>query len=96
MFLKGEMSIVGPRPHAAAHNSYYSEFIENYANRHRVKPGITGLAQINGLRGGTEDPSLMEQRIQLDLQYIENWSIWLDIKIILLTPIYGFINKNAY
>ncbi len=94
--LRGEMSLVGPRPHAIEHNSYYGKLVENYANRHRVKPGITGWAQVNGLRGGTEDHRLMEERVKYDLEYIENWSIWLDIKILFMTPIYGFISKNAY
>ncbi len=94
--LRGEMSLVGPRPHAIEHNSYYGKLVENYANRHRVKPGITGWAQVNGLRGGTEDKRLMEERVKYDLEYIEKWSIWFDIKILFMTPIYGFINKNAY
>ncbi|MGH1351618.1 MAG: undecaprenyl-phosphate glucose phosphotransferase [Methyloligellaceae bacterium] len=94
--LRGEMSLVGPRPHAIEHNSYYGKLVENYANRHRVKPGITGWAQVNGLRGGTEDHRLMEERVKYDLEYIENWSIWLDIKILFMTPIYGFVSKNAY
>lgn len=64
--------------------------------RHTVKPGITGWAQINGLRGETETLDKMEKRVQFDLYYIDNWSLWLDIKIILLTIVKGFINKNAY
>ncbi len=94
--LKGDMSLVGPRPHAIEHNTYYGKLVENYANRHRVKPGITGWAQIHGLRGGTEDHRLMEARVQYDLEYIQDWSIWLDLRILLLTPVYGFISKNAY
>lgn len=94
--LKGDMSLVGPRPHAIEHNSYYGKLVENYANRHRVKPGITGWAQIHGLRGGTEDHRLMEARVEHDLEYIRKWSIWLDLRILFLTPIYGFISKNAY
>jgi putative colanic acid biosynthesis UDP-glucose lipid carrier transferase len=94
--LRGEMSIVGPRPHALAHNTYYGSLIENYANRHRVKPGITGWAQVHGFRGETEDPEKMAQRIQYDLAYIDNWTIWLDIKIILMTPLFGLFRKGAY
>jgi putative colanic acid biosynthesis UDP-glucose lipid carrier transferase len=93
--LTGEMSLVGPRPHALAHNQLYAEQLDRYANRHRVKPGITGWAQINGFRGPTEDPEKMRQRVQLDLHYIENWSIWLDLKILVLTPFLGFIHRNA-
>jgi len=93
--LRGEMSLVGPRPHAIAHNVMYTRMLERYANRHRVKPGITGWAQIHGFRGPTEDPDLMRQRVELDLYYIENWSIWLDVKILMATPFLGFIGKNA-
>jgi putative colanic acid biosysnthesis UDP-glucose lipid carrier transferase len=94
--LRGEMSLVGPRPHALAHNDYYRRQIESYALRHLVRPGITGLSQINGLRGGTEDPEMMARRVQTDLYYIEHWSLLMDIKIIALTPFKGFINPNAY
>ena len=94
--MRGEMSLVGPRPHAVAHNVMYERLLNRYANRHRVKPGITGWAQVNGLRGPTEDPELMRQRVEHDLHYIENWSIWLDIKILIATPFYGFIGKNAF
>ncbi|MGO9545636.1 MAG: undecaprenyl-phosphate glucose phosphotransferase [Rhodomicrobium sp.] len=94
--LAGEMSLVGPRPHALAHNNYYSKMLENYASRHRVKPGITGWAQINGLRGEITDPELMEQRVRRDLEYIDNWSIGFDVYILLLTPIFGFLSRRAY
>jgi Undecaprenyl-phosphate glucose phosphotransferase len=94
--LKGEMSLVGPRPHAVAHNIYYRQHLESYARRHLVKPGMTGLAQINGLRGSTEDPDKMRRRVQMDLYYIENWSLWMDIKILALTPLRGFVHDNAY
>jgi len=94
--LKGEMSIVGPRPHALAHNSYYGDLVENYANRHRVKPGITGWAQVHGFRGETENPEKMAQRVSYDLEYIDNWSLWLDIKIIIMTPLFGLFRKSAY
>ena len=85
--LKGDMSLVGPRPHAVAHNDYYSTKIKNYMHRHRVVPGMTGLAQIKGYRGGTEDIKKMESRIRHDLYYINNWSISFDFKILFLTPI---------
>lgn len=92
----GEMSLVGPRPHALAHNEEYAVLIKHYAQRHKVKPGITGWAQINGYRGEITDPRLMEKRIQHDLFYIEHWSIWLDLKIIALTPFKGLVHPNAY
>lgn len=94
--LKGEMSIVGPRPHAMAHDDYYDRFIEHYAFRHHVKPGITGWAQVNGLRGATETPELMQSRVEHDLWYINHWSIWLDAKIIFLTALKVFFDDNAY
>lgn len=94
--VRGEMSLVGPRPHAVAHNEQYGAIIGSYSRRHRVKPGITGWAQINGYRGEVREPSLMEKRIEYDLYYIENWSLWFDIKIILLTPFRGLIHPNAY
>lgn len=94
--LRGDMSLVGPRPHAVTHNDYYSRVLENYACRHRVKPGITGWAQVNGFRGETATPELMEQRVRYDLEYIDNWSIWLDLKILFMTPLYGFVSSRAY
>jgi len=94
--LKGQMSIVGPRPHAVAHNEMYATMIRSYSKRHTVKPGITGWAQINGYRGETRDKAMMEKRVEYDLFYIENWSLWLDLKIILLTPFRGLIHANAY
>lgn len=94
--LTGRMSIVGPRPHAKAHNEQYRGLIQKYMLRHTVKPGITGWAQINGFRGETETLDKMEKRVHFDLYYIDNWSFWMDIKIILLTIVKGFINKNAY
>mgnify|MGYP001131389257 CR=1 FL=1 len=94
--IKGEMSLVGPRPHAVAHNEQYAKIIDDYLSRHRVKPGITGWAQINGLRGETDTPEKMARRVQYDLYYIDNWSLLFDIKILLLTPFLGFVNKNAY
>jgi putative colanic acid biosynthesis UDP-glucose lipid carrier transferase len=94
--LTGRMSIVGPRPHAKAHNEQYRKLIPKYMLRHKVKPGITGWAQIHGLRGETDTLDKMERRVQYDLYYIDNWSVWMDLKIILLTIIRGFIDKSAY
>ncbi|WP_205680381.1 undecaprenyl-phosphate glucose phosphotransferase, partial [Brenneria alni] len=94
--VKGDMSIVGPRPHAVAHNEQYRKLIKGYMLRHKMKPGITGWAQINGWRGETETLEKMEKRVEFDLYYIQNWSLWLDIKIIFLTIFKGFINKSAY
>lgn len=94
--LRGEMSLVGPRPHAVAHNEQFGALIDEYFARHRVKPGITGWAQINGLRGETDTPEKMRRRVEYDLHYIDNWSILFDIRILLLTLFVGFINKNAY
>lgn len=94
--IQGRMSIVGPRPHALAHNEYYKDLVESYMKRHKVKPGITGWAQVNGLRGETDTLDKMEKRVRYDLWYIDNWSLWLDLKIIFLTIFKGFINKNAY
>ncbi|MGP9799110.1 undecaprenyl-phosphate glucose phosphotransferase [Halomonas sp. 86] len=94
--LQGRMSIVGPRPHALAHNEYYKELVESYMRRHKVKPGITGWAQVNGLRGETDTLEKMQRRVEYDLWYIDNWSIWLDLKIICMTIFKGFKHKNAY
>lgn len=94
--LQGNMSIVGPRPHALSHNEYYQDLIKSYMMRHQVKPGITGWAQINGYRGETDMLYKMQQRVKYDLWYIKNWSLYLDLKIVLLTIFKGFINKNAY
>lgn len=94
--IKGEMSIVGPRPHAVEHNHQYKSLIESYMKRHIVKPGITGWAQINGFRGETDTIEKMEGRIQCDIFYIENWSIRLDIKIMVLTLFKGMTGKHVY
>lgn len=94
--LQGSMSVVGPRPHAIAHNEYYRKQIQGYMLRHKVKPGITGQAQINGCRGETDTLDKMEARIHHDLEYIKQWSLWLDIKIIFLTIFKGFVSKQAY
>ncbi|MFH2502130.1 undecaprenyl-phosphate glucose phosphotransferase [Klebsiella indica] len=92
----GEMSIVGPRPHAVAHNELYRSQIQGYMLRHKVKPGITGWAQINGWRGETDTLEKMEKRIEYDLEYIRNWSLWFDLKIVFLTIFKGFVHKAAY
>lgn len=94
--LQGQMSIVGPRPHAVTHNEQYRKLIHGYMLRHKVKPGITGWAQVHGWRGETDTIEKMEKRIQYDLDYINNWSLWLDIKIILMTIFGGMRGKNAY
>ncbi len=94
--LQGRMSVVGPRPHALAHNEYYKELVPGYMLRHKVKPGITGWAQINGFRGETDTLEKMSKRVEYDLRYIENWSIWLDLSIIVKTIFRGFVHKNAY
>lgn len=94
--LQGCMSIVGPRPHAVAHNEQYRGQIKGYMLRHKVKPGITGLAQINGFRGETDTLEKMQGRIKYDLEYITQWSLLLDLKIFLLTIIKGFTGENAY
>lgn len=94
--VRGEMSLVGPRPHALAHDDFYSELIASYASRHHVKPGLTGWAQVNGLRGETPEVSDMEARVTKDLWYIDNWSILLDIKIILRTVLCVLADRKAY
>jgi putative colanic acid biosynthesis UDP-glucose lipid carrier transferase len=94
--ITGEMSIVGPRPHAVAHNEQYRALIHGYMLRHKVRPGITGWAQVNGWRGETPGVSWMERRVQHDLEYIERWSLLWDLKIILLTVFGRKKNRNAY
>ena len=87
--ITGDMSVVGPRPHASAHNSEYERIIASYAFRYHVKPGLTGWAQVNGLRGETQTVDLMARRIEFDLWYINNWSLWLDFRILLRTLTLG-------
>jgi putative colanic acid biosynthesis UDP-glucose lipid carrier transferase len=94
--LQGGMSIVGPRPHAVSHNEHYRKLINGYMLRHKVKPGITGWAQVNGLRGETEELNQMQARVDHDLYYINHWSLSLDLKIIFLTILNGFTGKSAY
>jgi Undecaprenyl-phosphate glucose phosphotransferase len=94
--LRGDMSVVGPRPHPLALNHNYAHLIDTYMQRHRVKPGITGWAQIHGFRGETECLEKMLRRVEYDLYYIQHWSLWMDIKIIVLTIFTGWTGKNAY
>lgn len=94
--LQGTMSIVGPRPHAVAHNEEYRQIVDRYMLRHKVKPGITGWAQVNGYRGETDTLDKMEKRVEFDLDYIHHWSVWMDIKIIFATVFKGFTGSNAY
>jgi putative colanic acid biosynthesis UDP-glucose lipid carrier transferase len=94
--LQGRMSLVGPRPHAIAHNEEYRKLIKGYMIRHKVLPGITGLAQVNGCRGETAKLEEMEARVNFDLDYLRHWSPMLDIKIILLTVVKLFRDDKAY
>ena len=94
--LQGRMSIVGPRPHPVMLNEEYRRKIHGYMLRHRVKPGVTGLAQVRGWRGETDTDDKMQKRIEHDIDYIRNWSLWLDLKIIFLSLWRGFMGKNAY
>ena len=90
--LKGDMSLVGPRPEIPYYVEQFREIIPSYMMKHYVKPGMTGWAQIHGLRGNTSIP----KRIRYDMEYIENWSLLLDLKILILTVVHGIFNKNAY
>jgi putative colanic acid biosysnthesis UDP-glucose lipid carrier transferase len=94
--LEGKMSVVGPRPHAVAHNELYRKLISGYMIRHKVRPGITGLAQVNGLRGETETVEKMRERVKYDLEYLTRWSPWLDFKIILKTMGVLWRGRGAY
>ncbi|WP_445776332.1 undecaprenyl-phosphate glucose phosphotransferase [Shewanella sp.] len=94
--IKGDMSVVGPRPHAVAHNEEYRKLVSYYMLRHKVLPGITGWAQVNGWRGETDTLDKMEMRVEYDLAYIRNWSLWWDVKIVFLTFFKGFVGKNVY
>jgi putative colanic acid biosynthesis UDP-glucose lipid carrier transferase len=94
--LEGKMSIVGPRPHAVAHNEQYRKLIDGYMFRHKVRPGITGWAQVNGLRGETDTIDKMRKRVEYDLDYLRHWSLWLDIKILLKTLRLVFGDSKAY
>ncbi len=94
--LKGDMSLIGPRPHALAHDSYFEDILSDYAFRHHVKPGITGWAQCNGARGATPSIEHISERVKLDLWYINNWSLWLDIQILIKTFFEVLRKRNAY
>ncbi len=94
--LQGSMSIVGPRPHAVAHNEQYRQLIKAYMVRHKVKPGITGWAQVNGLRGETDTLEKMKARVEYDLEYLRNWSLALDLQIIARTARLMLFDRNAY
>ena len=94
--LEGDMSIVGPRPHAVAHDSHFDKVIADYAFRQRMKPGITGCAQVNGCRGETPTVEAMRRRVEFDVWYIDNWSFHLDFAIMLRTVIEIIRGRNAY
>ena len=94
--LRGEMSLIGPRPHALAHDDYFDKVVGDYAFRHHVKPGMTGWAQVNGLRGATPTVDLISQRVKMDLWYINNWSPWLDFHILMKTFFEVLRKRNAY
>ena len=94
--IRGEMSLVGPRPHAIAHNEAWIKMVENYAQRHNILPGITGLAQVNGFRGEADTPDKIDARVKLDLKYIASWSLALDVKILVRTVAVLFFQKQAY
>jgi putative colanic acid biosynthesis UDP-glucose lipid carrier transferase len=94
--LRGDMSLVGPRPHALPHNEEFAKLIDGYLTRHRMKPGITGWAQVNGWRGETDTVEKMQNRLEHDLFYIANWSLLLDIKVLLMTIPVVVRGTNAY
>ena len=94
--LRGDMSLIGPRPHALAHDNQFEKLLEDYAFRHHVKPGMTGWAQVNGLRGATPTVELIARRVEMDLWYINNWSLWLDIQILVRTFVEVLQERNAY
>ncbi|WP_106279169.1 undecaprenyl-phosphate glucose phosphotransferase [Paraburkholderia sp. BL25I1N1] len=94
--LRGDMSVVGPRPHAIEHDNHYKPLVDGYIHRYRIKPGITGWAQINGFRGETDHIDKMIGRVQHDLFYLRNWSFWLDMRIVAATVVKSFVHPNAY
>ncbi|MCA7996639.1 undecaprenyl-phosphate glucose phosphotransferase [Burkholderia metallica] len=94
--LKGDMSVVGPRPHAVEHDRFYRHLVDGYIQRYRIKPGITGWAQVNGHRGETDRIEKMQRRIEHDLYYLNNWSFAMDMRIVAATVLYGFTHRNAY
>jgi Undecaprenyl-phosphate glucose phosphotransferase len=94
--LRGEMSVVGPRPHAIEHDTLYQDIVDGYIHRYRIKPGISGWAQVNGFRGETDSIEKMEKRVEYDLYYLSNWSFSLDMRIVLMTIARGLVHRNAY
>ncbi|WP_321892711.1 undecaprenyl-phosphate glucose phosphotransferase [Paraburkholderia tropica] len=94
--LRGEMSVVGPRPHAIEHDTLYQDIVDGYIHRYRIKPGITGWAQVNGFRGETDRIEKMQGRVEHDLYYLSNWSFGLDMRIVLMTAFKGLVHRNAY
>ncbi|RFU47915.1 undecaprenyl-phosphate glucose phosphotransferase [Paraburkholderia sp. DHOC27] len=94
--LLGQMSVVGPRPHAIAHDDLYKDLVYGYMSRYRIKPGITGWAQVNGYRGATNKIEKMEARVKFDLFYMQNWTFWFDMRIVVATIFKGFVGRNAY
>ncbi|WP_224044669.1 undecaprenyl-phosphate glucose phosphotransferase [Paraburkholderia unamae] len=94
--LRGEMSVVGPRPHAIEHDTLYQNIVDGYIHRYRIKPGITGWAQVNGFRGETDRVEKMRGRVEHDLYYLSNWSFWLDMHIVVATVFKGLVHRNAY
>ncbi|REE23889.1 Undecaprenyl-phosphate glucose phosphotransferase [Paraburkholderia sp. BL27I4N3] len=94
--LRGEMSVVGPRPHAIEHDNQYRGIVDGYIHRYRIKPGITGWAQVNGFRGETDRVEKMQARVEHDLYYLRNWSFGLDMRIVLATVVRGLLHRNAY
>ena len=94
--MRGEMSLVGPRPHPTAQNTVFNNMIGRFSRRHNVKPGITGWAQVNGYRGQTDAVEKMQRRIEYDLHYIDNWSLLFDLKIIMMTLFSKSSYRNAY
>ena len=94
--LRGDMSLIGPRPHAIAHDNYFERLLQDYAFRHHVKPGITGWAQVNGFRGATPSVDQIARRVEMDLWYINNWSLWLDLQILVKTLFEVLRKRNAF
>jgi lipopolysaccharide/colanic/teichoic acid biosynthesis glycosyltransferase len=94
--LLGDMSVVGPRPHAIEHDELYRKIVDGYIHRYRIKPGITGWAQVNGYRGETDQLEKMQGRVEHDLYYLRNWSFALDMRIVFATIAKGFMHRNAY
>jgi putative colanic acid biosynthesis UDP-glucose lipid carrier transferase len=94
--LKGDMSLVGPRPHAIGHDLHYASAIKEYRNRFRTRPGLTGLAQVSGLRGEIHDPDCMKRRVEADMEYLAHWSLLLDVKVVLKTVPLVFCDPTAY